>query len=160
MVAAMADGHRPVTRGMSALTRALRRTSGRVGRKGRTSETEKARGKGCRKKGQRPGREGTQVSCTRGRLDEGTAEEAEKGELSLAAEFLRRATQGEAEVNPHQRSSRRLKIPALAIFMTVSSTGETTTAARRIARPGCEDSHVPVTCATKRYTCYDVFRPF
>lgn len=28
-------------------------------------------------------------------------------------------------MNPHQRSSRRLKIPALAIFMTVSSTGET-----------------------------------
>lgn len=114
-----------------------------------------------RKKGQdQGGREGTRVSCARGRLGEGTAEEAEKGELSSAAEFLRRTTQGEAEVNPHQRSSRRLKIPALAIFMTVSSTGETTTAAQKIARPACEDSLVPVTCATKRYTCYNAFRPF
>lgn len=44
--------------------------------------------------------------------------------------------------------------------MTVSSTGETTTAAQKITRPGCEDSLVPVTCATKRYICYDVFRSF
>lgn len=110
-----------------------------------------------RKKGQRPGREDTEVPCARGRLGERTAEEAEKDQLSLAAEFLRRATQGEAEVNPHQRSSRRLKIPALAIFMTVSSTGETTTVARKIARPDCEDSLVPVTCATKRYMRYMIY---
>jgi len=84
------------------------------------------------KKGQRP--EGGRTLCARGRLSEGTAEEAEKGERSLAAEFLWRATQGETKVNPHQRSSRRLKIPALAIFMTVSSMGEATTAAQKIAR--------------------------
>lgn len=48
MVVAVADGHRPVTRGMSALTRALRRTSGeRVGRKGRLREPE---GKGAQKR--------------------------------------------------------------------------------------------------------------
>ncbi|KAL2735808.1 hypothetical protein V1478_002492, partial [Vespula squamosa] len=34
--------------------------------------------------------------------------------------FLRRATQGEAEVDPHQRPSRWLKIPVLAIFMTMA----------------------------------------
>lgn len=112
------------------------------------------------KKEQRLRRENTEIPCTRRRLGDGTTEEVEKGELSSAAEFLRRATQGEAEVNPHQRSSRRLKIPALAIFMTVSSTGETTTAAQKITRLGCEDSLVPVTCATKRYICYDVFRSF
>lgn len=126
MVAAVADGHRPVTRGMSALTRALRRTSRERSRKERANERPSWRER-VRKKRQSPGRENTVRGTVR--LGEGTAEEAEKGELSSAVEFLRRATQGETEVNPHQRSSRRLKIPALAIFMTVSSTGEATTAA-------------------------------
>lgn len=117
-----ADGHRLVTRGMPALTRALRRAS--RGRRRKVRANKRPREK-VRKKRQSLGRENT----VRGTvcLGEGTAEEAEKGELSSAAEFLRRATQGETEVNPHQRSSRQLKIP-LAIFMTVSSTGEATTA--------------------------------
>lgn len=120
----MADGHRPVTRGMSALTRALRHTSERTELEEKGERATELVGKGAQKEVKREG-DSTEVTV---RLGEGTTEEAEKGELSLAVEFLRRATQGEAEVNPHQRSSRRLKIPVLAIFMTVSSTGETTTA--------------------------------
>lgn len=93
----------------------------------RTKSEEKGEqateGKGVQKKTEEGEHRGTV------RLSKGTAEEVEKDELSSAVEFLRRATQGEAEVNPHQRSSRQLKIPALAIFMTVSSTGETTTVA-------------------------------
>jgi len=131
----------------------------RTSRKERASERlRKQERKSAQKRAETRGRQDPEVPCARRRL--GTTEEAEKGELSLAAEFLRRATQGEAEVNPHQRSSRWLKIPALTIFMTVSSTGEIATAAQKIARSDCEDSLVPVTCATKRYICYDVFQSF
>lgn len=70
----------------------------------------------------------------------------------LAARHTRR----EAEVNPHQRSSRRLKIPAHAIFMTVSSTGKV--AAHEIARLD-RTNIVPVIRATKRkqYVIYNMF---
>lgn len=101
---------------------------------GRASET--AGGKGSAQKGaelrgrtHRGAHEGS-----RGDFSLSAAEAAEKGARSVS--FLRRATQGEAVVNPHQRSSRRLKIPALAIFMTVSSVHGRggRGAARRIAR--------------------------
>lgn len=65
----------------------------------------------------------------------------------LAARHTRR----EAEVNPHQRSSRRLKIPAHAIFMTVSSTDKV--AAHGIARLD-RANLVSLIRATKRNMLY------
>lgn len=84
-----------------------------------TSERERW-SKGTRKKG-RAGR--TLGYRVRERGASLVKERPRKLKKALAPRVLAaRHTRREAEVNPHQRSSRRLKIPAHAIFMTVSST--------------------------------------
>lgn len=120
---------------------------------------EKDRGKKCAKRSEH---RGGHTVCVRARGGGFSVKERRrklKKVLAAPRVLAARHTRREAEVNPHQRSSRRLKIPAHAIFMTVSSTGKVT--AHEIARLDRANLVPVMSCTTKRNMLYIMyFHPF